>query len=890
MRRRIWGVSAATAASLLAGALSSTSGGGISAAGASLPQPESLTLPSRQYEPVVLTGAQFPDWSMGPEVTFRAPQVPTDYGVADPQGMLPSQLRSDCYQAQPTPDVNGWTDPNHNDHSCYQSSQLPIRTAPGRSGVDPNSLRGYRWTGHSFQQIPFQVDTKWIHYLTNNASGFAFYSGADQDLSYTFDREGFRYTTNKPFDPADPSIVCRSLPESGIVAAPDPNKGLIDTDELSFMARDAGVVAPSNAVLPKGIVDAKQVRVVDPLTQGSGYVYVMRSAADAAHGYAVRPAYTVSNSPYVRYQRDANAGLFVYSQSSYSNYGNARKGPVCNPDGTPAIGQGFKRDASGHLVLDPTTYVQRRPLDNATVTTPRYRFRYDGRWVMDDLQVSPDDKGFSKADYGPNIVDRWKARAFQQSPGGDTPCCGYEEEATNWGGSSVLMGERAGPVRIIRTTWGADSSTNNVRTEIFYANEVRYQDRLRVHVIPPLDGIYVQRDMAAGRITTYYNPYVPNGVPVAGLNEEVYGNLHAHIGPDGVSLSSDDQLGAMLRKANGGKPIIAGSPNDAACPSPCVHGDFDVADVTFSGPPGTLQWEESDGPWGAVVERWNVTQVTPVGTPAAAVATFPYYRDDACFDDGTGNDPGPKLHLRSKDEPATWGYDPITRVAVSPAPAGANPVYARRCWNHHADGTPYNILGTAGFDPSKPVEKSEPPPNPRFSPQGDIRYYQGDIGTHGLHVMFIADSDNAQLTVPVDEIDTEQRQVVLHGNAGNVGEKYGHSFDKPLLTLVGSTMMAAPVGASTDAAAVDSAAGAATADQAPVQGGDAVLVLPLLGALSVGRSGIAGNWSPAAAITADELSAAGLAAASTAGGAASLLVVAYALRRRRRTEPELSGR
>jgi hypothetical protein len=149
---------------------------------------------------------------------------------------------------------------------------------------------------------------------------------------------------------------------------------------------------------------------------------------------------------------------------------------------------------------------------------------------------------------------------------------------------------------MIRTTWGADSSTNNVRTEIFYADEVRYQDKLRVHVIPPLDGIYVQRDMAAGRITTYYNPYIPNGVLVAGINEEVYGNLHAHLGPDGVSLSSDDQLGAMLRKANGGKPITAGSPNDAACPSPCIHGDFDVADATFSGPPGrgTLERHPAD--------------------------------------------------------------------------------------------------------------------------------------------------------------------------------------------------------------------------------------------------------------------------------------------------------
>src|SRR5439155_664088 len=86
------------------------------------------------------------------------------------------------------------------------------------------------------------------------------------------------------------------------------------------------------------------------------------------------------------------------------------------------------------------------------------------------------------------------------------------------------MGWRAGPVRVIRATWGADSSTNNVRTETFYRDEVRTNDDLRVHVIPPADGIYSQWDFNAGKVSTYYNPYVPNGVPVDGKNDEVFGN------------------------------------------------------------------------------------------------------------------------------------------------------------------------------------------------------------------------------------------------------------------------------------------------------------------------------------------------------------------------------
>jgi len=120
---------------------------GTTGARADLPQPVTTTAPVRANEPVVLTGSLFPDWSAGSELTFRASQVPVDYGVADSQGLQPAYLRSDCYVANPPPDVNGYVDTNHDDHNCYQSNQLPFRTAPGRTGVDPNALLGYRWDG-----------------------------------------------------------------------------------------------------------------------------------------------------------------------------------------------------------------------------------------------------------------------------------------------------------------------------------------------------------------------------------------------------------------------------------------------------------------------------------------------------------------------------------------------------------------------------------------------------------------------------------------------------------------------------------------------------------------------------------------------------------------------
>src|SRR5258708_15178285 len=200
----------------------------MAASGQTLPQVATLTAPARQFEPVVLTGQQFPDWSAGPERTARPPEPTTRYGTFDGQPDAPPGVRSDCYQSSPTPDVNGYTDPFHGDHNCYQSSDLPFRTLPGRTGVDPRSLLGYRWNPHSgkFAQIPFQLDTRWQHYISNNASDFGFYSNVDEVTTYTFDREGFRHTTNKPFDPANPAIACQAQPANRAPTTHAPNPGL----------------------------------------------------------------------------------------------------------------------------------------------------------------------------------------------------------------------------------------------------------------------------------------------------------------------------------------------------------------------------------------------------------------------------------------------------------------------------------------------------------------------------------------------------------------------------------------------------------------------------------------------------------------------------------------
>lgn len=659
----------------------------------------------RSVDPVVLTGAQFPNWSAGPDPTFREPQ--------------PVGAGSDCAGTPEQYDTSG-------DRSCYQASRLPHNPL---TGAPVDRLLGYRWNGTGFEQIPFQVDERFTRYLSNTASGFAFYSATDQHNTYAFDREGFRYTYDDSYqNPSGDKCLAKPRPGSpmngGKAAMPDPVVGLDDDDELAFMYSDAGDAAPAGSTLPAGIESASEVRVADPSNPGvTRTVYVMRAAAGGPTA-----AYDASNG-YVRYTRDANADTFVYSQSSYGDYGAAAKGPVCKPDGTPDTAR------PGN--------VQRRPLDTAWVQTPRYAFRYDGRWLMTQIRISADDTGLESSGlsgYGPDILDRWKARAFAQDPSSETPCCGYEEEDTNWGGSSILMGETWGPVRAIREAWGADSSTNNARREIFYRDTVVWGDALRVHVIPPADGIYVQWDYNAGMVDTYFNPTHPDGVKVDGINDEVFGNLDDPCSTryDGRGSETDETYRQTYRSTG-------------LCSSFPYHLSMDVMDPTMSTPgPGSLQWEQISGEHGSVVSRWNIRDVTPGGT-AQAVFGFPYYRDDSCFDDGTGTNPGPKFNLRS-------GNEKMDYVDVD------GTTHPRKCW--------------APGDPLDPNFKAIP------DREGDDRYFQGSIGTHGLHLMFVAESDNAMMTVPLTEINSEQRLVMLPAGTGNVGERYGRWLEFPLKTTV----------------------------------------------------------------------------------------------------------
>jgi hypothetical protein len=656
------------------------------------------TVPAaRDTTPVVLTGKDLGRWAVPANQTVQppladvtdCPSTVNPEGLGDPTEGGASGLTGAFEQNCPE---------GYDPHNHYADPALDTRDTAGQ-GTPVDRLLGFRWDARKkrFAQIPFQVDEQFTRYLDNTASGFAVYSGQDQHTTYAFDREGFRY------DASDPSDPCKAIPSSPTAA--DPVAGLDHNDELAFMASDAGPQAPAGAKAPKGVDELKRVAVADPGDRDAplGYVYV--GLASAKKG--LEPAFDATNG-YVRYRRDANADTFAFSQSSYDNYGNAKVGPYCDDQGN-VVGEG-----------------RRRPRDGATITTKRYRFRYDGRWLMTKIEISAD----GGETYGPDLVDRWKARAFAQDPESETPCCGYEEEDNNWGGSSTLLGEKVGPVRAIRETWGADSGTNVIRRETFYRDEMKQKTWLRVHVIPPLDGIYAQWDFNAGRVDRFTTSRGSHAVD--GVNDEAYGNFDDPCNPnyDASSTSAVDQGYRSFYEQM------------QLCRLP-YHLSADLPDLTFGDPSAGTDWSLTAGPHGSIVDRItvDVKEQSPGGA-AQSVAAVPYYRDDSCFDDGTGDNPGADLGKRKDPEP---------RVR-------ADGVTPRRCWRAE-DGIPE---------------------------QGTDRFFQGSIATHGVHLLFLAESDNARQTVPLTEIVNEWQMVMLPGRRGaQDGERYGRAFEKPLVAIVG---------------------------------------------------------------------------------------------------------
>jgi hypothetical protein len=336
--------------------------------------------------------------------------------------------------------------------------------------------------------------------------------------------------------------------------------------------------------------------------------------------------------------------------------------------------------------------------------------------------------------YGPNLISRWKGRAFQQSPDSSVSLVGFEDEQVNWEANAALLGWKVGPVRAIREVWGADSGTNVTKTEIYYRDSDVYHYHVRVHPIPP-DGLYTSWDYRLGAVDTYYNQKNPQGVAIDGIPDSSVGEV--------------DQVPVTGQKAY-----------------------FNSCDPTFDICSAIDNPEEIAGPNGGLVYIAELKGATSATQPAVV----PYYRDDACFDDGTGDAPVPRPWPKnaSTDAQVEQGYVDYWAARGMPTTGNLSADYAQlKC-------QPAKV-----GDPNTPAWQQTP--------------FQGAIGEMGLHYFVTSDTDNAFTPKTVDEIDAQQwRFAVPMTQPSNQLLTYGQNVQAKLVATVapyGSTVALLPAAA-----------------------------------------------------------------------------------------------
>jgi hypothetical protein len=650
---------------------------------------------ARAAAPVVLTGAQLPAWSR-----------------------LPAEGVAKTYPGGATTTGDGVR------HAHNGTLVVP---PDARTGVDPDRVAAYRWNGSGWEEIPVQVDQRFPYFLANGRSSFSVYSGTDEELTYAWAPDAHstgeeawkkvfgdcfaRYATAAE-NTALPSYAnpapTGSLDTIGYTGAmADPVPTIDDDDEIAFMARDAGAAAPAGQTPPPGTANGQAVKVADPLAPATaGYVYLFERAAGST--------YTAATSPYVSMDRDANADEWVDRHSwapadpekigtSNTGYGPNLPGTVCRTD---------PNNDGGITTPDLTSRAStdRVPRDGMTVTTPTYELTATGRWMVRSLAVTAPSTTRS---YGPDLISRWKGRAFQQSPDSSVSVVGFEDEQVNWEANSALLGWRAGPVRAIREVWGADSGTNVTKTELFYRDADVFNYHVRVHPIPP-DGLYTSWDYNPGKVSTYFDLVKPDGVAIDGVNDNV-----AHV--DKLPVS--------------GQPAF-----------------LDSCDPTFDVCSAVGKPEEVAGPNGGLVYQFELTSPHELAGNFAAV---PYYRDDACIDDGTGDAPLPR----------PWPGEATTDSRVKQGYVDY--------WKAH--GAPATLTyADLKCDPSAPAS----------TPAWQRTPFQGAFGQHGLHFFVTQDSDNAFGPKPVDELDGQQwRFSVPMATATNVLLPYSQNVSAKLVPV-----------------------------------------------------------------------------------------------------------
>lgn len=306
---------------------------------------------------------------------------------------------------------------------------------PTLNGIAPNLLVAFQHDGSGWVQIPVQVDERDIKdYRAIYNNGVV--AAGQTSLQYT---------------------------DANTWTGADGNTTIDANDEIVFMAKDAGGIAPGFSE-PASVVTGSgvQVTVTDPLNPGqTGYVYLFRQTG------ALNPG---AGATYVVYSFLLNSGDY---KTTYILQGGG---------GNP---------------------------ENSLAFSSAYAYHFGDRWQADQMLVTAGTAS------GLDILDRHKPMF---APG----VCGRTEDSFNgYTATSPIEGafvvNKSGPVRAIRSYIGANSGPLTQREHVFYAERQDIRTFLRVHSIPSIMD-FMDYDTAATGMT-YYNSLNTGGVAVDGNPE-----------------------------------------------------------------------------------------------------------------------------------------------------------------------------------------------------------------------------------------------------------------------------------------------------------------------------------------------------------------------------------
>ena len=263
------------------------------------PLPDPTVTPKRDTEPVVLTGSDLAGWSAPANQTAKLPlmEAPESFGC------LADDSTCDTHNdyAEPELDTQAAAPPRaRRSDGCSATAGTRARSASCRS------------RSRSTRSSPATSTTPHPASPSTRAR-----------TSTRPTRSTARASASPSDDPARP--VHRA--PAGRRRRPRQTRSRASTPTTSSSSWPPTPARrrPPTAALPARHRGARRSRDLDrPARRGQPALRLR----DEGRGRRARSPPSTRSNGYVRYERDANADIFEYSESSYESYGNARRGLV----------------------------------------------------------------------------------------------------------------------------------------------------------------------------------------------------------------------------------------------------------------------------------------------------------------------------------------------------------------------------------------------------------------------------------------------------------------------------------------------------------------------------------------------------------------------------------